>query len=151
MLDIDINDIEYVVFCHATENCFKVIDAVKKTVPPDIRDKLEFKQQKLRGYYRNPIAIFSAKIVNRFDLERILDYIASRLRDIDKAILSSTLDLRYDEKTNKLYLRIDKQEAYRGNIVIQDSDDIIKIIISFKNHPSLEKIREYLRDRNLIR
>lgn len=146
---VKISDVEYIVYCHATENCSKVIDAVKKTLPLGIRERVEFVERQLRGYYGNPIKIYSVKIIDKLD--ELINYLSSKLRDIDKAILSTTLDLRYDSKSSKLYLRIDKQEAYRGNIAIQDSDDIIKIIISFRNRAELDSIREYLRYKGLIR
>uniref|UniRef100_A0A7J3PJK7 Exosome protein n=1 Tax=Staphylothermus marinus TaxID=2280 RepID=A0A7J3PJK7_STAMA len=147
---IRVSSVEYLVYCHATEDCSKVLEAVKKLLPPDMRDTVVFKQQKLRGYYGNPITVISLKIIE--NAEKIFDYLISRINDIDKAIISSTIDLRYDSRLRKLYLRFDKQEAYRGNVVLQDSDDVIKIIISFSNHYSkLNSVKEYLRNKGFIR
>lgn len=142
------HEITLTTYCHATEDCSKVVSALKNVLPPDIRDKIIFMQQVLHGYYGNPIVIYSVRIDK--NIEKIIKYLSSKLNESEKAILSSTLELRYDRRSNKLYLRISKQDAYNNRIVLHDSDDVIKIIISFKNGRGLHRVREYLKSMRLI-
>ncbi len=144
-----VHEIEFITYCHATEDCSRVLNALKNLLPPSIRDKTSFTHQTLHGYYGNPITIYSTKI--REYAEQLIEYLADQFNESEKAILSATLELRYDRRSNKLYLRVSKQEAYNKKIVLYDSDDVIKIVISFKNGRGLNKVREYLKSMRLIK
>ncbi|RLG81532.1 MAG: exosome protein [Thermoprotei archaeon] len=144
-----VQEVEVKTYCHATEDCSKVLVALLNTVPPVMRRKVEPTKQILHGYYGNPITVYSLKL--REDLEDLLGYLARSFSDSDRAILSATLDLRYDRKSNKLFIRISKQSAYFNKIELHDSDDVIKITISFKNGRGISKVREYLKKMGMIR
>ncbi|OYT39804.1 MAG: exosome protein [Desulfurococcales archaeon ex4484_58] len=146
---IRIHELEITTHCHATEDCSKVLKAIFNIVPPSLRDRIEVHKQLLHGYYGNEIVVYTVKVKDQAD--EILSYLASKLSDSEKAILSATLDLRYDHRTNKLYLRINKQEAFKDNIILYDSDDIVKITLSFKHSRGIKRVREYLREKGLIK
>ena len=146
---IKINEIEYITYCHATEDCSKVLTALKNLLPPEIRDNVEFSHQTLHGYYGNPIVIYNAKL--REKTEEIIEYLSNKFEDSEKAILSATLELRYDHRANKLFLRLSKQDAYHYKVVLVDTDDVVKVVISFKHGRGLNKVREYLRSLRLIK
>ncbi len=146
---INVKEITILTHCHATEDCEKVLKAIKNILPPNIRDRVSFSKQTLYGHYGNPITIIKTTI--RENIEDILRYLAGKMSDSEKSILNISFDLRYDRKGNKLYLRISKQEAFRDRVMIYDGDDIIKIIIGFKGSRRIDKIKEFLRNMGLIK
>ncbi len=146
---IRVNEILLTTYCHATEDCEKVVKALKNLLPPSLRNQYRLIRKNFHGYYGNPITVYELKINNR--LEEIIEYFSNNLDDTEKAILSATLDLRYDQKGNKVFIRVSKQEAFHNKIILYDSDDVIKITISFKNGRGLNKILEYLRERKLVK
>jgi len=149
---IEVEAIEYTTFCHATEDCNKVVTALKNLIPPDLRSRVKVRSQTLHGYYKNPIVTYSIKISgDRAEVENALKYLAIRLSDVDRAVIATTLDLRYDTRMNKLFIRFGKQDAYLNSIVVSDGDDIIKVIIAFKRSRGLDKVAEYLRSMELIK
>ncbi len=146
---IKIKEIEFLTHCHATENCNKVITALLNLLPPEQRNKVYIEKQTLPGHYGNPITIIKCKI--RDETDKVIQYIAEKLSDTEKSLLTVSLDLRYDKRTNKIYIRVNKQEAYRGKIMLDDGDDVIKIIINLSGTRRIEKIREILREKGLIK
>jgi len=149
---IEAHEVEYTTFCHATENCDKVVTALKNLIPPDMWNEVELRAQTLHGYYKNPIIVYTAKIRgSRVTVENALKHLASRLSESDKAILSVTLELRYDPKMNKLFMRFSKQDAYLGRLMLSDSDDVIKVVVSFKQGRGLDVLANYLKSLGLIK
>ncbi|ABN69953.1 Protein of unknown function DUF54 [Staphylothermus marinus F1] len=146
---INVREITILTHCHATEDCEKVLHAVKNILPANIRNNIVFNKQVLHGHYGNPITIIKTTITS--NAEQVLKHIANLMDDTEKTILSVSFDLRYDRRENKLYLRISKQKAYGGKIVIHDSDDVIKLIIRLKGSRRPEKIKEFLREMGLIK
>ncbi|ADI32703.1 RNA-binding domain-containing protein [Staphylothermus hellenicus] len=146
---INVREITILTHCHATEDCEKVLHAVRNILPSNIRNNIVFNKQVLRGHYGNPITIIRATITS--NAEQVLKHIANLMDDTEKTILSVSFDLRYGRRENKLYLRISKQKAYSGKVVIHDSDDVIKLVIRFKGSRRPEKIKEFLREMGLIK
>lgn len=146
---IKIKEIEFLTHCHATENCNKVITALLNLLPSEQRNKVYIEKQTLPGHYGNPITIIKCKI--RDETDKVIQYIAEKLSDTEKSLLTVSLDLRYDKRTNKIFIRVNKQEAYRGKIMLDDGDDVIKIIINLSGSRRIEKIREILREKGLIK
>ncbi|MEM2273561.1 MAG: RNA-binding domain-containing protein [Candidatus Bathyarchaeia archaeon] len=116
-------------FVHATEDQEKVLAAVRNLFPPGYADKVSFSRSKLAGEYGNPIIFFRAQIREPDIAESLLLNISSNLPLIDKEDLSRHLDLHLDG--GNLYLRLDKQEAYRGRFKLCRADPI-RIHIRFK-------------------
>ncbi len=145
-----INEVIITTHCHATEDCGKVLQAVKNLLPREMHSRINPVIQSYQGYYGNPIKIITITLRGE-NAEKLLDHIGSRLSDMDKSILDVSLELRYDRRSNKLYIRFDKQLAYRGEQVISDTDDIIKITISLKGPHRLDMVRELLKKHGLVR
>jgi len=115
-------------------------------VPEDLRKKISFNEQILKGHYGNPIIRLSFKL-KREDAEKTLKHIAKNLDEISRRLLNASLSLRLE--LPKLYLRFSKQEAYLGKVVLEDSDDIVKVVISFSARRT-EALRKYLEEIGLI-
>jgi RNA binding exosome subunit len=123
------------VFAHATEDTDKVQTAVCNVLPEELVQSLIFQTTSLTGHYGNPITLLSVKLVDKKLLPTAFQKIGSGLSSLDKEALSHDLKLHL-EKGN-LYLRFDKQAAYRG-IVKFTQNDPIHFKIHFKNKSSEE-------------
>jgi len=147
-VSVKVKCVEFATNCHATEDVSKVKQAMLNLVPECGRKKIEFKENALKGHYGNPIIRITFQVKGK-EAEETLKYIANKMDDISKRILKTSLDLRIE--ASKLYLRFSKQEAYLGNIILEDSDDIIRVIVTFKGVKGKSKaIGEYLESIGMI-
>lgn len=144
-----INRIELTTYCHATEDEKKVLSSLLNLVPEDIRSKIRITKQTVKGYYGNIITIIKAVISGK-EAVKTLEYIGSKMSNVEKSIVRASLRIRYDERTNRVFFRFDKQELYRGRIVISDSDDIVHMAISFKGKGGLSDIEKIFSDVGLM-
>ena len=126
-------------FCHATEDEAKVVQALKFASGAD-----EVTREVTEGYHGNPIIILevfikekrrSRDLFSRLDVEEIKEIIAS-------------LEKRMDEDCN-LFLRLDKQEAYLGNLKMTTSDDAIAVRAKVESYPkkletAMKSVTEFL-------
>ena len=146
---LKINRIELTVYCHATEDINKVISSLLNLVPENIREKIRITRQTVKGYYGNVITIIKA-IVSGKDAVETLKYIGSKLSNVEKSIIRASLRVRYDNRSNKIFFRFDKQELYRGRIVVSDSDDIVHAAISFKGKGNIDDVEKLFSELGLI-
>lgn len=140
---IELSEVILSTHCHATEDLEKVKKAVMNAIPPDLRSATQLHSEILHGYYGNPIVKLEARFKGD-DAYKVVEYILSSISSVDKKYLLSSLDMRYNVEGNKLFLRLDKQEAYLGNLVLYEGDDSIKIAISFSMIRSEDAVREFL-------
>ncbi|MEM2320761.1 MAG: RNA-binding domain-containing protein [Candidatus Bathyarchaeia archaeon] len=133
-------------FAHATEDQEKVLVAAKNLFPRSYVEKVSFSRNKLTGEYGNPIIFFKTQIREPEIAESLLLNISANLPLIDKEDLSRHLDLHLEG--GSLYLRLDKQETYRGRIRLCRADPI-RVHIRFRVSRN-EEIREICRAIGLI-
>ncbi len=140
---IELSEVILSTHCHATEDLEKVKKALMNSIPLELRSIADIHSEILHGYHGNPIV----KLEVRFkgdDALNVIKYIISMLSDVDRRYLLNSLDIRYNRKDNKLFLRLDKQEAYLGNISLYEGDDSIKVSISFSMIRSIDAVKEFL-------
>ncbi len=140
---IELSEVVISTHCHATEDLEKVKKALMNVISPELRSIAKLHSEVLHGYYGNPIV----KLEVRFKSDNaytVVKYIMSLISDVDQRYLMASLDMRYSVKDNKLYLRLDKQEAYLGGIALYEGDDSIKVSISFSMIRSADAVREFL-------
>ncbi|MCD6464774.1 hypothetical protein J7L27_00170 [Candidatus Bathyarchaeota archaeon] len=133
-------------FAHATEDQNKVLAAAKNTFPPKYAESISFSKNNLKGEYGNPIIFFKTKIREPEIIESLLHNISSNLPLIDKEELERNLSLHVDR--GSLYIRLNKQEAFKGKLKLSQADPI-RIRIRFKVS-GIEKIRETCREIGLL-
>lgn len=114
---------------HATEDLDKVIDAVQQVLPADHIDDIVLKKKALRGHYGNPIALFDTRIKKKAVVEALVDKLFSSLNEQDKEALLREIDQHVEE--GSLYLRLDKQAAFQGEITLCTADPI-RVRIRFR-------------------
>ncbi len=109
-------------FVHATEDLEKVTRAVQNAVSTDFAEKITFKKSKLKGDRGNPIIFFKTRIEMEEIAEPLLEYISSRLSALDKEKLLRELSLHLEK--GSLYMRLDKQAAFKGDLRLYAGDPI---------------------------
>lgn len=145
---VKVRFIEIVTNCHATEDPEKVKKAIFTLLPEKLKDKIVLEEHVYKGYYGNPIVRFHLKIKSSRDSESVIKYIANKMDEISKKLLNASLDLRLASR-GKLHLRFSKQEAYMGKIVLEDSDDVIKVVIAFQIK-DIKELEKYLKEIGMI-
>ncbi len=142
---IKLVEVEITAHCHATENIEKVKKAILNLVPEELKHYANFNIYELEGHYGNPITRLTLSFRGN-EAEKVLQYILQKLDDFEKRYLIENLDIRYDRRSNKLYFRVDKQEAYLGRIKLSDGSDTIRIIASFAIARGVSEVKKYLEE-----
>lgn len=139
-----VQTVELTVLVHATEDESKVRRAVLNLLPLDIYSPA-FEAVKLEGYYGDPITVLKLNLKHRKPATELLEHIVRRLSSLDT---SSLLDLlpNYIDESKNLYMRLDKQKAYTGKVVLERHDSIrvkARLRLPHKADP-VESIRMYI-------
>ena len=125
-----VTSLEITCLVHATEDREKVMRAVHVLLPAQHVDDIRFSCDELQGYYKNPITLLKTRITDRQVIAGIVAKLAGELNSSDRGILTTDFDRYVDRRT--LYLRFDKQDAYRGKLRLAHADPIrVKIRLSF--------------------
>lgn len=128
------------VFCHETEDRNKILNSLESFFS---LDNAEVKDSVVQGHYGNRIEIIEYKMKGR-EAQNVFEKILKSLDKTDLILLASTLQARTDK--GKLHLRIDKQRFIEENkIFLKDGDDVIKLVITFKNFKNTDEIVEELK------
>lgn len=125
------------VISHATEDSDKVLFSAKNILPIELREELKFKKNQLTGYFKNPILLFKLRLTQKNILLQTLKYISSNLSSLDKKELTEKIKIHIEKRN--LYLRLDKQLAYKS-ILKFSTKDPIHLKIHFKNKTKTEII-----------
>jgi RNA-binding protein len=134
-------------FCaHATEDLDKVIEAVQNVLPSDHIEDITFDRKNVEGHYGNPIIFFETRIKDKETVKALVEKLSSNLSSLDKNELEQMID-RCVEK-GSLYLRLDKQAAFKGKIKLVTSDPI-RIRIRFRKSKT-EDVIEVCREIGMI-
>jgi len=126
-------------FCaHATEDLDKVIEAVQNVLPSDHIEDITFQRSNLEGHYGNPITFFDTRIKNKKAVKALVENISANLSSLEKEELGRTIN-RCVEK-GSLFIRLDKQAAFRGKTRFATSDPI-RIRIRFRKNKTEDVIQ----------
>lgn len=134
---------------HATEDVERVKQALLNLLPDCVRGKAVFSEAVVEGHYSNPIRRMTVHISGE-DAIKVLEYLGSKLDDIEKSALMASLDLRYDEKEGRLYMRFSKQDAFLGRVKLYDGDDVVRVVVVFRGSPRLEDVKHILEEVGLL-
>jgi len=136
-----LSTISITIFCHETEDKNKIIGSLIDFFG-NILNTADISERKVEGYFGNSISIIEYKLAGK-NANELVDKIFKSLDNADIIFLLSTLNERLDG--SKLHLRIDKQRLIaEKKISIKDSDDVIKIVMSFKGKVT-EELKEELK------
>jgi RNA binding exosome subunit len=114
------------------------MEAVQNVLPSSHMEDIIFERSNVEGHYGNPITFFDARIKNKETVNAIVENIAANLSSLDKEELDRTID-RYVEK-GSLFIRLDKQAAFRGKTRFATSDPI-RIRVRFRKNKTEDVIQ----------
>jgi len=112
-------------FCQATEDEEKVAQAIRFASGAEEMDR-----SVSEGFHGNKIIILHAEVKSA---KKIRDFF-HRLETEDIRMIQETLELRVDEDCT-FYLRLDKQKAFLGQLVVLETGDVISINGKIKSYP----------------
>ena len=128
-------------FCHTTEDQTRVRKAMASVL-----GDVELKVSRTEGHHGNPIEILEAVVE---DKDLIADFFR-RLDPHDLEAVADSLASRIDNGCN-LFIRLDKQAAYLGEIKMAAAGDVISVRIKVNAFPARCEIaqttvKEFLKD-----
>ncbi len=122
-------------FVHATEEESKVLDGLKVLLPEDV----EVRRRRTKGHHGNPISVLSAMIRKRGLLREFQRRLMAGLCAGEKEKLVEVAVERVGEDC-RLYLRFDKQLAYRGGLVLTEGGDAIHVRLKVAVYPAKREV-----------
>lgn len=140
--------IEARAYSRETEVSERVAKAILNLYPEKFRELVGLESTKVEGQAGDKILIVKSILEDRIGCEATLDYVLSRMEDIDRRRLSNSLIQRVDENCI-FFVRIDKQAAFFDNIVLAKNPDVISIQIHLRQYPKCRQddVRAMLKDR----
>lgn len=117
------------VFCHATEDEEKVLQAVRNVLPESLREKKP-EIEKLSGLYKNKITKFSIRLGRRESRE-FMEFLKTNLQKDDRKRLVREAQERIDGKSG-FFFRLDKGEAYLGRLKVAEGDYTIEVRLTIE-------------------
>ena len=117
-----VREVEVSAFSHATEDEDKVEKAIRNILPEENRD-LWLTRRLLKGHHGDPITIVTGKIRRKKGATGVLQRVVRELSSFDQQRLLDESEERLDDGGN-LYIRLDKQIAYRGKVRLVETDPV---------------------------
>ncbi len=125
---------------HSTEDSEKVAMAMATIFP----FKFEISRFKAKGHFGNPIEYLEVEIGRKREIRDFWNNLM-RLLEGQKEEILRTIERRIDDQGN-MYIRLDKQKAYLGEVVLTEGGDAIVIKAKLVTYPARrEKIVEFAR------
>lgn len=122
-----VHSVEISTIAHATDDLGKIQEALRFTLPDVLKDHEVFTRRYLEGYHSNPIVIFDAKLTRPAEIEQFTRHFVRELPKVERLKIQRDMQLHCDPEGN-LYVRLDKQQAFRGKAQLGGEDPIrIKI------------------------
>ncbi|MHA1417018.1 MAG: RNA-binding domain-containing protein, partial [Candidatus Heimdallarchaeaceae archaeon] len=113
-MTIEINRIELIMSVHATESMKKNDQVLTNIISEELLKKNKIITEEFEGGYGNPIIIKKVELARKKDIEEFIAFFSQRLTEESKKKLFSEFEERFDENKNRFYIRIEKEEAYKG-------------------------------------
>lgn len=120
-MSFPISNLEIRYFVHATEDPSKVKKAVSILFPDDSFEA-QFEEKLLKGHYGNSIIFVRVRVKDKKMVRSFIERLSTELREADKRTIAEESSLFVDD--NSLYLRFDKQAAFKGILRLQKVDPI---------------------------
>ncbi len=143
---LPVSEVDISLFAHATEDEDKVLDAVRRLLPPAHTEDISFTKTRAQGHHGNPIIMFEAKIKQKDVVKAVVENMASNLSHLDKETLMNQIG-KHVEKSS-FYLRLDKQAAFEGEFRMTLGDPI-RVRLRFKKS-RLEDVVEICREIGML-
>ena len=118
-----IQTVEISTIAHATDDLEKVQTALTRLIPDTLKGRQLYTRRYLQGHYGNPIITFEARLTKPSEIDEFTTFFLSQLSNKDKLGIQRDLRL-YSDADGNLYIRIDKQQTFRGIVQLGEEDPI---------------------------
>ena len=118
-----IQTVEISTIAHATDDLDKVQTVLTRLIPDTLKGRQLFTRRYIQGHYGNPIVTFEARLRKPSEIDEFTTFFLGQLSNKDKLAIQRDLKLHSDDDGN-LYIRIDKQQTFRGIIQLGEEDPI---------------------------
>jgi len=108
---------------HATDDLNKVQAALRFILPESLKEREVFTRRYLQGHHGNTIVTFEAKLSTKNEVDQFKHEFSRQLARNEKLVIERDLESHSDDDGN-LYIRLDKQQAFRGLVELGDEDPI---------------------------
>ncbi len=146
--------VEISAIVHATEDSTKVAQALRNVLSEHVSDEVKMTMQYLQGHHGNPIRTLRTGLKKRKIIDQFLNHLMTNLNADDLKDMAKNVNMYMDEEGN-MYLRLDKQAAYRGEIRSKQEDPIrvkMKVIDELgMRKPSIESVKELIESYEKVR
>ena len=123
---------------HATEDPEKVLESVKRILPDDYVNSIEFQRDNLEGHFGNPIILFETRIKGKEIIKGFIENLSLNLSEFDKDALLREINRHVEN--GSLYLRLDKQSAFKGQLKLFSADPI-RVHIRFRRNKTEDVVQ----------
>ncbi|MCD6324290.1 MAG: hypothetical protein J7L55_04190 [Desulfurococcales archaeon] len=130
-------------FYHSTEDPDKVKTALLNVLFNGGSVDAEISESVVEGHYGNRIGILTCVIEGK-KAEDVFRRIVCSMNNVDRNILKATLPNRVGVRPSHMHIRLSKQDAYLGRIVLLDGDDVIKVSVTVNGVRKVSELQEYL-------
>lgn len=139
-----VQSVQISTIAHATDDLDKVQAALRFILPESLKEREVFTRRYVQGHHRNPIVTFDAKFTKPVEVDEFTDHLMRQLAKNEKLLIERNLDLHSDDEGN-LYIRLDKQQAFRGVVEPGDEDPIrVRLKFSRLSGEVRELIKKFL-------
>lgn len=115
---------------HSTEDREKVGEAIATLFPFEF----EIFVNKAKGHYGNPLEYLEVEIKKSSEIKRFWNNFLKLIGEQVKELVENIED-RVDDQ-NVLHIKVDKQKAYLGNVVLSHGGDPIAIKVKLVTYPA---------------
>ncbi|WGI17393.1 RNA-binding protein [Methanonatronarchaeum sp. AMET-Sl] len=131
MSEIPVHYVMLRAFSYTTESDEKVKKALNLFLPPET----DIESQELEGNFGNKINLFRSKIEKSREIRDLIHQIKTSLTEAQIKELEKQIERRTDEDCN-LYLRFNKQDAYKEKFSLTNTGNSINIRFKIAAYPA---------------
>ena len=129
---------------HATDDLDKIQASLRFILPESLKGREIFTRKYMQGHHGNPIVTFEAKLTKHQEVDQFMDHFTKQLPKNEKLLIKRDLGVHSDDEGN-LYIRLDKQQAFRGEVELGDEDPIrVRLKFSRLSGEATELMKTFL-------
>jgi RNA binding exosome subunit len=115
---------------HETEDSAKVEQALRAVV-----GDASVERSRTEGHFGNVIEVLESTVKDEGQIVGVL----ARMTPEDRETVTSTLGIRTDDSCH-VFLRLDKQSAYAGELRLSDGEDVVAVRIKVRAFPAKAEV-----------
>ena len=142
--DRSLQSVQISTIAHATDDLNKVQVALRSVLPDSLKTREVFTRRYVLGHYGNPIVTFDARLTKPQEVDQFTHHFTRQLAKREKLLIQRNLDMHCDDQGN-LFIRLDKQQAFRGVLELGEEDPIrVKLKFSRLSGEAKELMNKFL-------